>query len=458
MTPRRDWARDANGEWLPPARWLDDDAVPHELRRRYQGERAFDAIEMGSASKPLWAAAALRVHPRLHRELMVQGGAVDNELFGVVVSDEGWHASASGWRGFDDFLSLSDNRYQVRLGFLGLADADEQGRVRAGAVTGGTSESLAGTPARPWGRFPVFPPALGFSPDVPRRLVSVHTTKLATTMRELFGTGIAEGDVPTSRLSFWTGREEAEAGGRRSSLAYLSPDPVNLRLDELKSPRDFVSVLLGGRGNRFSAVGHAAAFTTCVTGAPVVPHVTKVREPATPRPSLRDEARRLRPGLEACVSRGTATDALGREARAVLASTPGASSYAKTGTLSVSETGHDTSRIALSVVRWKGTDRETPNRGLTFAVVAEQASLGLATRWLGEYVVENQALIRWFLSPEKGRPQLAPRGAAKQPSAAFAAKSPRKAAARSASRPQKNAKAKVTPNGRKGAPATRRKR
>jgi hypothetical protein len=78
----------------------------------------------------------------------------------------------------------------------------------------------------------------------------------------------------------------------------------------------------------------------------------------------------------------------------VLNSLAGVQHYAKTGTLGAEGTLGNVSRVALVLVSRdaKGNVR----RGLAISVVVERAETGTASRWLGEYLVDNESKIRSY--------------------------------------------------------------
>jgi hypothetical protein len=89
----------------------------------------------------------------------------------------------------------------------------------------------------------------------------VASTPLARALHETFGIAVGKDDQATLRLAFRTGSEETSTGSggrsplaRRGILATLAPSPVHLRLELASRPRNFVSVLLGGRDNRWPNV------------------------------------------------------------------------------------------------------------------------------------------------------------------------------------------------------------
>ena len=405
----RFWESGQDGaELLPPQTRLGDPRVPAGLRKRYLSDRNFDLVEMGSATKPLWAAAALRVNPRLARDLQVKGPKNENAIFGVPIAKKGWHAEPSGWRDFPSFLAQSDNRYAVRLGFLALASTDDKGRLVPGEKTGSLTESLAGPAPSPWGRFPVFPASLGLSFAKPRILHSVHETRLASEMASLFGISVVtpapgalatvakKGDATSDPASFWTGREEPVNPDVRRYFHYTAPEPANLCLDQIQHSRDFVSWLLGGRQNRWSNVQFASAFTSCATGTPLVPHMVRGVPVSSTRPAFQEVAAKLRPGMASCLTSGTCR-ALGPQALTFVKSLEGVTAYGKTGTLAAAEPPWETSRIALTLLKPGEAQMTKVTTGLTFAVYVDGARQGMASRWLGEYLLENREAIKRIL-------------------------------------------------------------
>lgn len=415
------WLRDRETqEWLPPAAWLEQEAPP-ALRLRYLGDRNFDLIEMGSATKPVWAAAVLAVHPSLHRQLRVRGSsASEQDVFGIPLPGKPWQVSpVEGWVDFDRYLARSDNRYQIRLGFAGLAEADGRRLAAEGGVSPSTAESLDGRTPSPWRRYPRFSPIIGFSKDVPGRIENLHQTPLAEGLRRMFGVSVGPGDRRPFLTAFWTGREADEWPSEHEDrvgaeppevtrLAPISPPATVLGLDAFGvsrrgqptlSPRNYVDLLLGGGANRWSNVTFAAGFATALTGHPVVARITPgPTESAKTRTDFPDVAKLLRPGLHAAVmgQGGTATAAFLREGAAgVVKSLRGVRAYAKTGTIVVDPvSGRETSRMALALVLWKDEAKGEPAAGLVFSVVAERATQGYATNLLGRFIVENRQRIR----------------------------------------------------------------
>jgi hypothetical protein len=56
------------------------------------------------------------------------------------------------------------------------------------------------------------------------------------------------------------------------------------------------------------------------------------------------------------------------------------------------------SRVVLAIVRWDDDKKPQEIRsGLVFSMVTEMAEEGTAVRWLGQFLVENQAEIKRLL-------------------------------------------------------------
>ncbi len=387
-------------ELLPPAGWLGYDA-PGALDRRYKGDRNFDRIEMGSASKPLWALGALMVHPFLSASLATRGASgTDHSVFGIPLNGSPWHVTPSRWRKFPAYLSQSDNRYHVRLGFLALAGNDGAS-IRTDGPSDSADESMNGGRST-WGRVPSFPASIGFGSGRPAVLHNLEATSLAAHLREAFGVGVAGNDVRPYRVSFWTGDESdnlPNSGHWSATLASLSPEATQLRLDGIETPRQFVSALLGGDENRWSNVEFAAAFATAVTGHPVIPHISDgvAAKPLPTRATVPALAKLLRPGLSDTVINGTASTAMKR-AGALAAFPRGVSLYAKTGTLALDGGLPQTSRLVLAAIRWENQERGFVKNGLVFSLVIERGRQGLAAEWLAEFLATHAADVRALLA------------------------------------------------------------
>jgi len=92
---------------------------------------------------------------------------------------------------------------------------------------------------------------------------------------------------------------------------------------------------------------------------------------------------------------GTAAAALrSTGALTVLNGLTGVQHYAKTGTLGAEGSIGNISRVALVLLTRDG--KGNVRRGLTISIVVERAAMGTASRWLGEYLVENQDRIRAY--------------------------------------------------------------
>jgi hypothetical protein len=402
--------------WCPPTAWIDRMA-PSFVRARYGGDRNFDRIEMGSSTKPILAAAALGVDPRIE-DLRVAGpGEVESELFGITIPSKGWTVHNSPrWTDFSSYLTASDNRYHVRLGFLALAKRDANGALQTETrPSPSVRESMNG--GTEWHRYPVFPAAMKFSSRKTDEMVRIDDSPFAQKLRAMFGAGVRQGDFRVSQYSFWTlkGSDDAAptplpaplqpsqqpaAAPISRAFEVISPEVANLGFDYVTNPRQYVSLLLGGNSNRWANVEFAGAFASAVTGHPVLPHIIQSKTAPTPaagRERFPAIAARLRPGLEGVVTSGTAAFAKGKLIPPDFASIPGLKVYAKTGTLAISQDGTETSRLVIAFVRWSDETNGVVQKGVVLSLVAERAQLGDATRWLSQYITDHQEHLARYL-------------------------------------------------------------
>lgn len=407
MSSSKHWDTGPGGDPIPPFTWLDSEA-PHSIRIRYQGDRNFDRIAVGSESKPIWASAVLRLHRGLDTKLDTRGpDTEENDVFGIQIPGKGWEVHASDWHDLAAFLTESDNRYQVRLGFLGLAksDPDRPSDITPGATSPSTKESLNGGQS-PWEHYPIFDEGVDFMPQHPGRLRGLEQTQLAERLKAMYGIGIETGEI-VHRRSFWTGDEQNDwdpvgKAPLSQALEYTSPEAPDFEFNRIDTPRRYITLLLGGGSNLWANVDFAGAFGTCVLGVPVTPHVTQLAanliKPAKERAEGFDEPASMYKGLAGVIdaSDGTANRYLkATHALAVLDSLPGVKHYAKTGTLGSDEkSAGNVSRIALALVRG---DKKGAQTGLVISVVVEHAAIGTATNYLGEFIVQNEQDLRRLL-------------------------------------------------------------
>jgi hypothetical protein len=425
----QDWQTSDTGA-IPSAVWAEERA-PKPLRRRYGGDRNFDRMLMGSATKPIFASAILAAHGDLDRRLAVRGASgEENTVFGIDLHGPAWDVGSSAsldgtspWSDFTSYLARSDNRYHIRLGFAGLAEPDAADGVQAvpGVLSPSAQESMD-LGRTEWRRYPLFPSRIEFDHRQRGRLRDLAETPLAERLAAMYGIGI-RGNDRLPRYSFWTGNEAddqpAPAGAPRPSLVPLSaisPEPPQFGLHRIETARTYVSLLLGGDENMWANIDFAAAFGTTVSGRPVVPHVLSNAHPVTTRAEFPEIAARLRPGLEAVVSHehGTAHGAMRAsgalnwltELRAA-----GYRIYAKTGTLAQGQGQPATSRLVLAIVRWNQSG-DAAERGIVFSLVIERGQVGLAASWLGEFLVQQAGSIRRLLDSQvtvpPGQPGAAP--------------------------------------------------
>lgn len=396
----RFWRQDATSrEWMPPAAWLSTYA-PQSFRTVYAGERNFARMIVGSTTKPMFAAAALATHPNLDGRLQVQGtDSTERDVFGLQLSSAWQVTPLGGWLDFDDYLARSDNRYHVRLGFLGLSEMKEN-EIAVGGASRSNKESLTANAPRPWNQRPRFVSGIETNNERFTKFGELHNTPFAAQLSSMFSIGVKRID-DARRISFWSNGEKDEVGDATETtlrpFAALIPERTNLALDEITNPRDYVSVLFGGYTNLWSNVDLAAAFLTTVTGQPHTAHILANTTPFTTLDTRRpfpEIAARLRPGLTACVTQGTATEKLkSTQALALLGSLKGVKAYAKTGTLRFQANEPSTSRIILALIKWKDERQGIVDKGIVISIVGERAGSKTSTEWLGEFLVSNKPLV-----------------------------------------------------------------
>jgi cell division protein FtsW (lipid II flippase) len=411
--------------WVPSARWIEREA-PQSIEARYRGDRNFDRnIVMGSSTKPLWAAAVLKVHPNIAEKLQVAVASTEeNEVFGLQLEGKPWDLNGHGddWVGFRTYLRQSDNRYHIRLGFLGLAEKEGKS-IKAAGRSSSRNESLTGD-KRPWEKYPQFLPSvkisaeknmlsLGADPHQPN--MALANSELATALRGMFSIGVKSVSTPTGqkrefsfRRSFWTGNENDDLNVPASKVTSLfnqiAPEAPDFAFDKLYKPRDYVTMLLGSGTNLWANVDFAAAFGSCLTGKPVIAHIVRSDAPLQTlegRKMLSPElAFQLHNGLRDVAEEpgGTAYKYLSQSKS--LEKLKRYSFYAKTGTLKVEEDELATSRIVLAIVKWKNEKKGEVASGLVFSIVAEQGGSGTAANWLNSFLVANVELIANILDEE----------------------------------------------------------
>lgn len=393
---------------MPPARWLEQFAS-RSVRNLYLVDRNFDRIVAGSSTKPIIAGAALIVHPIIFNSFRVQGGYELNEtdIFGIIVQPK-WRMSASrslnydNWCDFASYLAVSDNRYQIRLGFLALAERTGGSVARAAPRASAMEESLDGG-RNPWRWYPRFPAGIAFSHRNSGEIESLDRTPFAEKLRDMFSISVRHGERDY-RTSFWTGEEASDVrpdkGNRNRAFDVISPQAPDFELDKITTPREYVSLLFGGGTNLWSNVDLAAAFTTAVRGQPVLPHIVKGKKtvPLPSRIRFQEIAARLRQGLQhTALTRGGTAYASLNETNALpwLRSLPRTRVYAKTGTLSVDDWTIATSRIVMALMNYNRSGN--PEKGIVLSLFVEEADAGVASRWIGEFLVENRGWLETML-------------------------------------------------------------
>ena len=412
---------DADGQhWIdvrPPVRWLATQA-PAAIRSRYLGERNFDRMIVGSASKPVWAAAALGVNARL-AHLDVTGNKVEDSLFGVKIPGKSWTGTASGVTNFTDYLAKSNNSYQVVLNFLALAPRGSgsdpvQVEKDASGHEVRTDDRAVAFDNMLWQRFPDLS-AYGFGPATPGRLDDLQTSALAATLQKYFPLEAVDGVERLHRISFWSGNENDDRALPEGTSAeddpwnpyvYMSPATTDLELDTIRTPRTYISDLLGGGTNLWSNVDLPSAIDTALFGTRVVPHIAMLDKATV---STRDGpptavGAQVQAGLARMIDVGTGRDYLPGPTKKFAEETHcGCTFYAKTGTLHQDVDRpdvppEDMARLVLVIVPHDsrpGGARKTLILSLMVEHGGREAGMesNNAVKWMADFLTENTAAL-----------------------------------------------------------------
>ncbi len=418
--------------WIPPAKIVEK-RFPAYLRQIYGGDRNFEKVTvMGSSTKPMFAEAVSSVHLdiNLHIDFKVSGSEIDdNSVFGIKISDKSWKGHGSkDWVDFNTFLTESNNRYQVLYGFLGLAESNQNALTFEPNISSGSAFEKYGD--KILNKFPKFDENIGFNYKSSEEMKNLHKTELAMRLRRMFGVGTFERedarqieDYSAYMNSFWTKDENHDAlrffdeEEKNAPLTDVKiqtnfspailPARANFRLNRIKNPRDFVTLLLGGGENRWSNIHAAAGFASAVTGRHVLPHIVKNDDAPVPYARATDFvklANYIKPGLSGVIfnSNGTANKQMtSTGAIGILQKLKDKNFqiYAKTGTLT--EDGKDeTSRIILAIVQFEDAAQTKIKKGLVFSLFVEETVQGTSATWLGEFIVQNKVEILRLLETQ----------------------------------------------------------
>jgi hypothetical protein len=244
----------------------------------------FDHHPVGSAAKPLLAAAALATRPELAAlEVPCFGGGSPPDLLGFPIAaaripGDCRGVGDDGRVDLTEFLRVSSNRYMLYLGLLALAEwqggmplPDPEGDLLAPGdryLVGGRSGER-----RPW--LPVVKDATGDSTE----LADVADRRFFQRFSSLFGVGFhyrrespgAQIDLAPWRPALAAAGGEAAAGGvdEETALAFspVAAEEVNLRANLIQQLRqDLYTTLLGIGNHRWSNLQLAAAFARLATG------------------------------------------------------------------------------------------------------------------------------------------------------------------------------------------------
>ena len=433
-TEQWDVVKDESGQTIdfhPPSHWLMRES-PAEIRNRYMGDRNFDLLVVGSSSKPVWAAAALQSNWPLNT-LRVAGESPDHCLFGIEIPQKSWIGTNTHGASIDftDYLAHSINNYHVRLNFLALANPASGSRVvaieaRDPARQSGCHDHEILNNAE-WNHFPDLK-AYGFTSYSLTSLHGIENSPLLKSMAEHFPVDPVQHTFRGHSVSFWSGNENdntpppdsdsAQDGGTDPwrQLGFISPGRTELDLAKsVTSPRDYITLLLGGSSNRWSNVDLPSAVYTALFGKPLVPHIGMISATDSTRTAPMDPRvlSSVRNGLEEMVRKGTGSYffTASHPGQHTLAESLGSGYdfYAKTGTIEnfeyiPHEENVSLARIVLVIVPHKNHGASNvpgakPPRGLVLSLVAEYG--GMATsdsnqsvEWISDFVYQNREALK----------------------------------------------------------------
>jgi cell division protein FtsI/penicillin-binding protein 2 len=236
-----------------------------------------------SAIKPILAAAALHAYPQL-RTLEIEHADAEYS----VVANTGVQPSLRAPRSYPSlriplrgYLGASDNLYSATLGFLATSTRAADGTP---ALRGQSNESRLVMNGRPLRGEPSWSGANGS--------LDLSASPLARSLHELYGVYVRSDTEPPYERAFWQPAVAAGALVSSADLQRITPEPVGLRMDAFRSPRELTSFTIGGDRNRWNNAALVEAMSRIYTGRAVRLHLlrsvgsTRLDYPAAELPSF----------------------------------------------------------------------------------------------------------------------------------------------------------------------------
>jgi hypothetical protein len=217
-----------------------------------------------SAIKPILAAAALHAYPQL-RTLEIEHADAEYS----VVANTGVQPSLRAPRSYPSlriplrgYLGASDNLYSATLGFLATSIRAADGSP---ALRGQNNESRLVMNGRPLLGEPSWSGSNG--------TLDLSASPLARSLHDLYGVHVRSDTEPPYDRTFWQPAVEAGALVSSADLQRITPEPVGLRMDAFRSPRELTSFTIGGDRNRWNNAALVEAMSRIYTGRAVRLHL-----------------------------------------------------------------------------------------------------------------------------------------------------------------------------------------
>ena len=267
----------------------------------------FQPMAVGSAAKPLIAAAILAQRPNLAR-LQVKADRSGSQVLGLALDPALGIADGIGndaWIDLSAFIQYSSNLYAAALMVMAIDDAEGPGTDARGNYRFGAGPPQQRLPARAFYRFD----------DGIYRLHGFPRWRRA--LRDFYGIDAPNPRQGTTDPAIWRnlpgglGRPE-RGGGRDATLGFAPVSPLRQAwpLDEpFNLRRDYIPVAVGGEAFGWSTINLVQGYARLVTGTDVAARlVTGGEGVPRPRAMLTREARAPScRGMALVVDSGTAT-------------------------------------------------------------------------------------------------------------------------------------------------------
>jgi cell division protein FtsW (lipid II flippase) len=217
-----------------------------------------------SAIKPILAAAALHAFPALATLEVEHAGAeyavvANTDVQPSLRAPRSYPAPRVPLRGY---LGASDNLYSATLGFLATSDRAADGSP---ALRGQQDQSRLALNGR----------SLRGQPSWAGGSLDLGASPLATSLRQLFGVHVDARSAPAFESAFWQPAIDAGALIESGELQRITPEPVALRMDAFRSPRELTSFTIGGDRNRWNNIALVQAMSRIYTGRAVQLHLLR---------------------------------------------------------------------------------------------------------------------------------------------------------------------------------------